>query len=134
MRDVKRQTNPILREAVMESIARREAAALEKLAGHTYVIRDREARIGALVQDYLARPIEQRDQTLILTGVNEDRREINERIRRGLQNERILSGPEAQASVLVLRDLTRPDLTQVKSYEVGRHRPFRTPLCEARSE
>jgi len=30
MRDVKRQTNPILREAVMESIARREAASARK--------------------------------------------------------------------------------------------------------
>jgi len=42
----------------------------------------------------------------------------------GLQNERILSGPEAQASVLVLRDLTasRPDAGQV--IRSRRHRPF----------
>jgi adenylate cyclase len=39
----------------------------------------RDARIDAMVQDYLARPNVHREQTLILTGVNEDRREINER-------------------------------------------------------
>lgn len=35
MRQVKRQTDPALRAAVRDSIARREAAALKKLSGHT---------------------------------------------------------------------------------------------------
>ena len=119
MRQVKRQTNPVLRAAVMDSIAHREAAALKKLAGHTYTIPDRDARIDAIVQDYLARPNEHREQTLILTGVNEDRREINERIRQALRSEQVLKGPEAQAMVLVQRDLTRAELTQAKSYQIG---------------
>ena len=119
MRQVKRQTNPTLRAAVMDSIARREAAALKKLAAHTYAIADRDARIDAIVQDYLARSTEQREQTLIMTGVNDDRREINERIRRALRSEQVLKGPELQASVLVQRDLTRPELTQPKSYQIG---------------
>jgi hypothetical protein len=72
-----------------------------------------------MVQDYLARPAQQREQTLIVTGVNEDRREINERIRQALRSEQVLKGPEAQAIVRVQRDLTRAELTQAKSYQIG---------------
>ena len=53
-----------------------------------------------------SRSTEQREQTLIMTGVNDDRREINERIRRVLRREQVLKGAEQQASVLVQRDLT----------------------------
>jgi len=41
-----------------------------RLAGHTYTIPDRDARFDAMVQT-IARPNEHREQTLILTGVNE---------------------------------------------------------------
>ena len=119
MRDIKRQQSPTLKAAVLDSIGRREAAALKKLAGHTYAIADRNARIDAVVEDYLARPTAEREQTLIVTGVNEDRREINERIRARLKAERALGGSEGTATVLVQRDLTRAELTQPKSYEVG---------------
>ena len=119
MRDIKRQQSPILKAAVLDSIGRREAAALKKLAGHTYAIADRNARIDAIVEDYLARPTAEREQTLIVTGVNEDRREINERIRARLKAEKALGGSEGTATVLVQRDLTRAELTQPKSYEVG---------------
>ncbi|MBL8528761.1 MAG: conjugative relaxase [Burkholderiales bacterium] len=119
MRDIKRQQRPILKAAVLDSIGRREAAALKKLAAHTHAIADRSARINAIVEDYLARPAAERNQTLIVTGVNEDRREINERIRARLKAERTLDGPEGTASVLVQRDLTRAELTQPRSYEVG---------------
>ena len=119
MRDIKRQESAVLKAAVLDSIGRREAAALKKLAAHTYAIADRNARIDAIVEDYLARLTAERDQTLIVTGVNEDRREINERIRARLKAERALAGSEGTATVLVQRDLTRAELTQPKSYEVG---------------
>jgi ATP-dependent exoDNAse (exonuclease V) alpha subunit len=119
LHDIKRQKSPILKAAVLDSIGRREAAALKKLAEHTHAIADRNARIDAIVYDYLARPTDQREQTLIVTGVNEDRREINERIRARLKAERALAGSEGTAKVLVQRDLTRAELTLPKSYEVG---------------
>jgi conjugative relaxase-like TrwC/TraI family protein len=119
MRELKRQKNPTLKAAVIDSIARREAAALKKLAGHTYAIANRKARIDAIVRDYLARPLGEQEQTLIVTGVNDDRREINDQIRTKLKEERVLHGPEANATVLVQRDLTRAELTQPKSYQTG---------------
>jgi ATP-dependent exoDNAse (exonuclease V) alpha subunit len=119
MREIKRQKSPMLKAAALDSIGRREAFALKKLAGHTYVVADRDARIDAIVQDYLARPASERDQTLIVTGVNDDRREINERIRTRLKEEKALEGPEAKATVLVQRDLTRAELTQAGSYQLG---------------
>jgi hypothetical protein len=90
----------------MDSIARREAAALKKLAGHTHTIPDRDARIDAMVQDYLAQPNEGRKQTLILTGVNEDRREINERIRNALRMSR---SPVQRGMKKAPKHLTRPN-------------------------
>jgi conjugative relaxase-like TrwC/TraI family protein len=119
MQEIKRQKNPILKAAVIDSIARREAAALKKLAGHTYAIADRKARISTIVQDYLARPPDERERTLIVTGVNDDRREINDQIRMKLKEEEVLNGPEAKATVLVQQDLTRAELAQPKSYQTG---------------
>ncbi|MCC6611666.1 MAG: conjugative relaxase [Burkholderiales bacterium] len=119
MREIKRQKSPILKAAVLDSIGRREAAALKKLAGHTHAIADRDARLDAIVKDYLAPPAAERNQTLIVTGVNEDRREINERIRARLKKEKALDGPEASGTVLVQRDLTRAELTQAKAYQPG---------------
>lgn len=119
MREIKRQKNPILKAAVLDSIGRREGAALKKLSGHTYAISDRDARLDAIVKDYLARPVAERNQTLIVTGVNDDRREINERIRDRLKQEKALDGPEAKGTVLVQRDLTRAERTQPKSYQPG---------------
>jgi conjugative relaxase-like TrwC/TraI family protein len=119
MRLVKRQENAALRAAVMDSIQRRADAALKKLADQTYAIPDRKARIDAIVNDYLARPANERDATLIVTGVNDDRREINEQIRARLKEEKAQDGPEAKATVLVQRDLTRAELTQPNSYQTG---------------
>jgi conjugative relaxase-like TrwC/TraI family protein len=119
MREIMRQKSPILKAAVLDSIGRRERAALKKLAGHTCAISDRNARLDAIVKDYLARPAAERKQTLIVTGVNDDRREINERIRARLKQEKALAGPEGKGTVLVQRDLTRAELTQAKAYQPG---------------
>ncbi len=119
MREIKRQKSPILKAAVLDTIGRREAAALKKLAGHTYAISRRDARLGAIVKDYLALPAAERNQTLIVTGVNDDRREINERVRARLKEEKALDGPEAKGKVLVQRDLSRAELTQPKAYQPG---------------
>lgn len=119
MRLVKRQENAVLCAAVMDSIQRRADAALKKLADQTYAIPNRKTRIEAIVNDYLARPQNERDATLIVTGVNDDRREINEQIRARLKEEKGQEGPEAKATVLVQRDLTRAELTQPNSYQTG---------------
>ncbi len=119
MRDIKRQKNPKLKAAVLDTIARREADALKKLADHTYSIPDRLQRIETLVRDYLDHPASDREQTLIVTGVNEDRCAINDRIRARLKEQKDLHGPEVSVRVLVQRDLTRAELTQARSYQVG---------------
>src|SRR5262245_12136695 len=115
MREIKRQKSASLKAAVLNSSGRRESLALKKLAGHTYAIADRDARIDAIVKDYLARPAVERNQTLIVTGVNDDRREINERIRARLKEEKALDWPEAGGAALVQRELTRSRLTQAKA-------------------
>jgi conjugative relaxase-like TrwC/TraI family protein len=119
MRDIKRQKNPNLKAAVLDSIAHREAQALDKLSSQTRVITDRTKRIRSVVEDYLSQPATERHQTLVVTGVNEDRRDINERIREALKREGAVTGPEVETSVLVQRDLTRAEISQARLYEVG---------------
>lgn len=55
----------------------------------------------------------------MLTGSRADRAELNDRIREGLKQQGVLSGPEIRAEVLVQKDLTRAQVRESTSYEMG---------------
>jgi conjugative relaxase-like TrwC/TraI family protein len=118
MDEILRQNDPILRLAVIETI-RRTDAELNLLAPAVDQIADRGQRLDAVAKDYLERPADLRENTLVLTASNADRKELNERIRAGLVAEGVVFGTARKASILVSKDLTGAELRESASYQVG---------------
>lgn len=73
------------------------------------------ARRGAIARDYLALSPEDRRETLVITGKNADRIEINRAIRDKLG----LSGKGVEVETFEASDLTRSQSLQIGSYQVG---------------
>lgn len=82
MEKIVRQKDTNLRESVIEAIQGDMRLTFEKLKDNTQVIVDRKERLSALVKDYMGYTPEQRDKTVILTGDNKTRQEINQRVHR----------------------------------------------------
>jgi conjugative relaxase-like TrwC/TraI family protein len=118
MDEILRQSDPVLRLAVIETI-RRTDAELDLLAPAVEEVQDRGQRLDAIAKDYLERPAELRARTLVLTASNADRQALNERIRAGLVAEGVVFDTGRQASVLVSKDLTKAEVRESSSYEVG---------------
>ncbi|MEO0769664.1 MAG: MobF family relaxase, partial [Cyanobacteria bacterium J06649_4] len=116
-----RQQQVQLRQAV-QMISQGEVGAgiqvLER-AGCISEIEDLQARGERLVSDYLSLPVEERQQTLLLSGTNASRLTLTDQIRQGMQAEGSLG-----ENVYTMESLQRKDLTQVQgryagSYETG---------------
>lgn len=73
------------------------------------------ARRGAIARDYLAMSPEDRRETLVITGKNADRIEINKAIREKLG----LAGKGVEVETFEAADLTRAQTLQIGSYQVG---------------
>jgi len=98
MQDIQRQRDPNLgrrddpghesfplRQAVRDSVLGRVQDALDKLANRTWQIEDRPERLGRMARDYAALDRRERRETVLVTGTNADRQELNERVRAGLK-------------------------------------------------
>jgi conjugative relaxase-like TrwC/TraI family protein len=118
MDEVLRQRNPVLLHAVIQTI-QRTGAELDLLAPSISEIRDRAQRLDAIAIDYLARPDDQREHTLVLTASNDDRKVLNDRIRAGLISNGRLMGEDHQTSILVGKDLTGADKRESANYRPG---------------
>ncbi|MEW5683800.1 MAG: MobF family relaxase [Pseudomonadota bacterium] len=114
MKEIQRQSNPLLREAVGLAADGAVKAALEKL-GDVMEIRDAGARRRAIAEAYVRLPSKAREETLIVSGTNEGRREINARVREGLG----LAGQGKVLECLVRRDTTQEQRLFAKNYHVG---------------
>ncbi len=121
MGEIVRQRDPALREAVREAARGEAGKSFDTLdrQGRVTEIGDREARIEAVARDYLSRTPEERAGTLVLTGRNEDRRELNAKIRAGLTAEGALRGEKVEAQVLIKKDLTRTQAREAEHYAPG---------------
>lgn len=112
--EIQRQSNLVLREAVEHAAAGRMALSVggvQLLAEQ----QDPSARRRALVDDYLSRDGSARDKTLIVTGTNEARREINQLTRAGLG----LAGQGTVTDTLVRVDTTQAQRRFAPTYKVG---------------
>jgi conjugative relaxase-like TrwC/TraI family protein len=118
MDEILRQRDPILQCAVQATIER-TGEELRLLAPSVEEVRDRASRLDAIAKDYLERDDYLRSRTLVLTASNDDRRELNERIRAGLVAEGKVADSGRSSRVLVSKDLTEADTRQVASYRVG---------------
>lgn len=114
MTEIQRQQNPQLKEAV-EHAARGDTA--KSLAKMQYVteIGDAHDRRLAVANAYLALDPAEREKTLIVSGTNEARREINGHVRVGIGT----AGTGADFALLVRHDTTQEERRHAKNYEVG---------------
>lgn len=114
MKEIRRQQNKDLRHAV-EMAA--EGRAGESVAHITAVhqVRDDKERYQALANTYVQHPQADRDETIIVTGTNEARREVNQRVRAGLE----LQGKGHVHDAMVRQDTTQAERRYSSNYQVG---------------
>lgn len=111
LREILRQKTPELKAAVLHAAGDETSAALDQLAARTVEVRDSLKRHKAIAHDFVQLPEQERPHTLIVSGTNEARREINALIREGLQ----LCGGR-KCKVLEHVDATRAQLKLTATY------------------
>ena len=117
----RRQQSKVLRSAV-EKVAQGQIAEgiqlLEK-ADCLKELAEAEERSQQIAQDYLTLPAEEREKTLVLTGTNQERLALTQRIRTGLQAEGALDADSFTLKGLRRRDLTTAQASYVTAYSPG---------------
>ena len=102
--------------------------AYQKLNEHGKIkqIDSDEARSNAIAADYLSRPIEVRDRTLIVAGTNADKGAIAHKVRTGLIAEETLGNESHSISTLQRLNLDKFAITQAHHYQRGDVIKFQT--------
>lgn len=114
MREIQRQKNPELKVAVELAAAGKASSSLERIKDVTE-IKDHHERRAAVAEAYIALKPDERDRTLIVSGTNEARREINQMVREGLGT----AGKGIEFDTLVRVDTTQAERRHSKNYQVG---------------
>lgn len=112
-----RQQTEVTREVAQLAAQGKGASALEKLeaAGCLREIADDADRLATIAKDFCALSAEERNDTLILTGTNFARQEINAAIREGLG----LTGQGRKLVTFARGDLTAAQQSCARFYTVG---------------
>ncbi len=129
--EIKRQRDPQLRE-IAQAFARGEARRATELArpymqeveiqkeGNKATTQEKRAAIAAATAaDYLSRDAETRNATLVVSGTNDLRRQINERVREGLRLQGAISQESVTVTALDKVGLTREKAAHAESYKPG---------------
>ena len=129
--EIQRQRDPQLR-AIAQAFARGEASKATELArpymheveaqkeGAKPTTQEKRAAIArAAADDYLKRDVDSRAKTLVVSGTNALRRQINTRIREGLQEQGVVSRETVTVTALDKAGLTREAQTRAESYRPG---------------
>ena len=129
--EIQRQRDPALRE-IAQAFAKGEAAQGAALArpymheveipkaGKKRTTQEKRTAIAeAVSQDYLSRDAGMRDKTLIVSGTNDLRRQINEKVREGLKEQGVVSRDSVTVTALDKAGLTREKATHAESYKPG---------------
>jgi conjugative relaxase-like TrwC/TraI family protein len=109
--DIRRQANAELKAAVVDAAEGRLTSAARKLSSRTTEIKEPEERYEAIAAQYLALSQTERNETLLVAGTNEARREINALVREGMG---LPAGEIMQTVVSV--DMTRAEKKQASSF------------------
>lgn len=83
------------------------------------VIDHKQERLKTIADRYLALNEQQRDNTIVLLGSNEDRSEVNTMIRDGLQAKGVVTGDQAECNILQSKGSTAIERTHIYNYEPG---------------
>ena len=114
MDTIQRQKNLELKTAVELAAQGHSARALNHVH-HIHEIKDHQARRHAIAKEYVQLSSNDRARTIIVTGTNEARREINKQVRIGLK----LEGTGVTCDTLSRRDTTQAERMYAKHYRVG---------------
>jgi len=114
MTEVVRQKAEKLRRAV-ELAAGGEPTRSLKLIDNVISVKNTEARYARIATDYVGLAPEERDTTLVVTGTNDSRRQINERIREQLG----LSGKGKVYTLLSRHDSSQAERRHSRYFEIG---------------
>ena len=117
--EIRRQKDPELRAAVVEASEGRTRQAVARLEaqGQIFEHADPGQRHQAVVRDYLGTP---RGQTcIVIAPSNDERRDLNRRIREALIETGQVEKASFQASIRLSRGLTQAQKKEVKSYQEG---------------
>jgi conjugative relaxase-like TrwC/TraI family protein len=121
MTENRRQKDPKLKAAIDLAARGQIAQSYERLeaSGRVALVASRQERTATVAQDYLARNQKEREQTLILTGTNQERDEITSVIRAGLLAEGSLGSQSLTVRSLRSKNLDDWSKKQAAYYELG---------------
>lgn len=111
--EIIRQNDPRLKSAVIDAAHGRSVDALAKITD-VAEIPENEARWTRIVKDYMAMPVADRSETLIVSGTNEARQAINAMVRDSEQR----VGTGQSYDTLVRRDTTQAERRFAKNYNI----------------
>ncbi|WP_413168799.1 MobF family relaxase [Burkholderia latens] len=114
MEEIQRQKDPVLKAAVELAAVGDARGSLAKIAAVAEFKGDSERR-AEIVKDFMALTPTERDKTLIVSGTNEARRDINARVREALGT----AGTGIEFDTLIRRDTTQAERRFSKNYHVG---------------
>jgi len=117
--EIRRQKDPGLLDAVVDASEGRTREAVARLMAMEKVVEhpDRSSRHQAVVQDFLATPSGQ--TCIVIAPSNEERRDLNRRIREALIEAGRVERRSLEAKIRVSRGLTLAQRKEVQSYQVG---------------
>jgi hypothetical protein len=114
MEEIQRQRDPALRAAVELAAHGNTGASLERITAVREIGDDADRR-AELVRDFMALAPGERDGTLIVSGTNEARRDINARVREAGGT----AGQGREFDTLIRRDSTQAERRFSRNYRVG---------------
>jgi conjugative relaxase-like TrwC/TraI family protein len=113
--EIQRQKTPDLKLAVKLAAKGRARESLERIDRHVREVPDDKARYAEIAREYAAMAESQRARTLIVSGTNAARRELNTLIRRELG----IEGTGREFETLSRKDLTQAERRNAPSYRIG---------------
>ena len=129
--EIQRQRDPALRE-IAQAFAKGESAQgaalarpymheveIQKAGDKPTVVEKRAAIAQATADDYLKRDADTRDKTLVVSGTNDLRQQINRQIREGLKEQGAVSQESVTVTALDKAGLTREQQARAESYKPG---------------
>ncbi|HXM80405.1 MAG TPA: MobF family relaxase [Burkholderiales bacterium] len=112
---IQRQRTPDLKPAVELASKGRARESLVRIDRHVREVPDDKARYTEIAREYAAMGEDQRAHTLIVSGTNSARRELNTLIRRELG----IEGTGREFETLSRKDLTQAERRNAPSYRIG---------------
>jgi conjugative relaxase-like TrwC/TraI family protein len=112
---IQRQKTPDLKPAVELAAQGKSRESLARIDKHVHEVPDDRARYSEIAREYAGMAEQQRSRTLIVSGTNAARRELNALIRRELG----IEGTGREFETLSRKDLTQAERRNAPSYEIG---------------